>query len=99
MNLLTNKAKGDFLHWLFLKDVNINKYDFSLDLLKSMQYSFIVDWFDSVEIYISISKMDLLNGFSYTVLSNKKSFGGKENTRVEAIEKAILKANEIYNNH
>lgn len=95
--ILNGKAKIDFEN--YIRNLEVAPYVVMLDEIpKCYLYALIIEWLDSVKIFISISKLELSNGFSYSVLSEKLGFGGKEKTRQEATEKAIEKAVEIYNN-
>lgn len=85
---LTRKAKEDFSYKYNMS--NFNEYS---DVL---QNALIIEFFDSVGIYILITDFDgddfwcEFNGLGYSIL-------GK--TRQEATEKAIIKANDFYNEH
>nr|WP_317633104.1 hypothetical protein [uncultured Flavobacterium sp.] len=83
---LTGKAKEDFSYKYNMS--NFNEYS------EVLQNALIIEFFDSLGIYILITDFDdydfwcEFKGLSYSIL-------GK--TRQEAIEQAIIKANEIYN--
>ena len=87
---LTGKAKEDFEKW-YLKEY---RDAWGMELLWfdttpfSMQYGVYVDFFDFNNIWIQ-------NGI---IIANNKFYYYGGNTRTEARQKAIEKANEIYNN-
>ena len=90
--ILTEKAKKDFKEFLY------NKYDVLYELKdyhKTMLYAEIIDWFDSVGIYITSDYFELNNGFYSEILNS--DFEIIKPTRQEALTEAIKKANEIYN--
>ena len=90
--ILNGKAKKDFKEFLY------NKYDvlYKLkDYHKTMLYAEIIEWFDSVGIYITSDYFELNKGFYSEVLDS--NFAIVKPTRQEALTEAIKKANEIYN--
>lgn len=97
--ILTGKAKEDFENWVY----NNTEYLYCevYDTPEKLLYSLIIDWFDSVGIYISITpsipigyeKPDCFM-FSIGIGTNRL----KISSRHEATKQAIIKANEIYNN-
>lgn len=91
--ILTGKAKKDFKKFLY------NKYGVLYELKdyhKTMLYAEIIDWFDSVGIYITFDYFDLNKCF-YSEISNYNNFS-ITGTRQECVKNSILKAKEIYNN-
>ena len=103
--VLTGKAKEEFFNWLDNQGVNgidISNWEFEkFHLLSNVsQNSLIIEWFDSVGIYIEISFYDDCY-WTYNIYSNKpvleKETANICNNRQEATEEAIKKANEIYN--
>jgi hypothetical protein len=87
--LITGKAERDFYKWLFEKH-NLQPYNIFNRIFTN---ALIIEWFDSVGIYINII------GYSKTkwrvlVRSNYDEYF---NSRQQATEEAIKKANEIYN--
>lgn len=94
--ILTDKAKQEFILW-YLK----SEYNFAFDgLSNNFQNALIIEWFDSVGIYI-FTDID----WQYKYFNYKLEYKYKEvdydyvfNTRQEATTKAIDKANEIFNN-
>jgi hypothetical protein len=95
--ILTNKCKEEFEKWL-----NYDLFNYTNRLDKTMQQSKIIEFFDSVGIYIQIDCGNLRHSenkeicFQGGVLKNP--FGEVFNTRTEATQSAITKANEIFNN-
>lgn len=93
---MNGQAKIDFEN--YVSNLKVAPYICMLDSIpKSYLNALIFDFFDSVGIYISVNKMELLDGFSYTILKEKYSYGAKEINRILATEKAIEKALELYN--
>lgn len=108
--ILTGKNKRTFLKWLKIR-VNsklheIYKIEFWFNLQdESFKITLIIEWFDSVGIYIIISPSDNPKNWFYTILGEDilspfyqmyQSLDDFEN-RQEALTEAIKKANEIYN--
>ena len=104
---LTGKCKEDFEEWydkqhleLPLKNVPYETIGFE-SICESMQYGVYVDFFDSVNIDISV-KLSGYFKFDYSI-KDKESHSllfteyDWSNSRLEARTKAINKANEIYN--
>lgn len=98
--ILTDKCKEEFEKWI---DYDLFNYNYRLD--KTMQQSKIIEFFDSVGIYISINYVSIHNeltlkkGFQALVcFKNKSTMFREVNTRTEATQSAITKANEIFNN-
>ena len=93
--ILTGKCKEDFYKWYVRTgNVHYSAPNLFLRLPKSMQYGVYVDFFDSVEIRIS------MNQFKNTYWYDIEKTGDESDelkTRQEAREQAILKANEIFN--
>ena len=87
--ILTNKAKEDFKEWVFenyyFQDLNVL---YPLHLIDAL----IIEWFDSVGIYIEIIRNE--GSFDY-VVGERWDYGF--DTRQDATTQAIKKANEIYN--
>lgn len=110
--MLKGQAKEDFEKWLrrtelineftllpWIKDKNIGIQFYSLPF--SMQHGVLVDWFDSVGIYISISHNEVNRKYYYDISTKPMSNDITTYsiyTRTQARQKAIEKANEIYNN-
>lgn len=98
--MLTDKCKKDFLIWLKAQDVA--PYPVMFDELPDIiKKTYIIEYFDSVGIHISIKVFkDHCNdiGFEYSVVSKKNDSEIKYlHSRSLAIDLAIEKANEIYN--
>ena len=110
--ILTGETKEDFEKWLHSNDVLIKDgiYDDTYltdifeDLPLNLQYASIIEWFDSVGIYISINYVDfydeLRNNTGFETYVTNKGLSVKfrsVSSRQYAIKQAIKKANEIYN--
>ncbi len=107
MELLTGKCKEDFQKWFLLNNGYISLSDrYYLEFLEmpiSFQYGVLVDFFDSVGIYVEITNRvigwnDNIIEFMPTFLQKNRITRGNHNkTRPEARKQAIIKANELYN--
>ena len=110
--ILTGETKLDFERWLHSNDVLIKDgiYDdtYLTDVFDklplNLQYASIIEWFDSVGIYISINYVDfydeLRNNTGFETYVTNKGLSVKfrsVSSRQDAIKQAIEKANEIYN--
>ena len=101
--ILTGETKEDFERWLHSNDVLIKDgiYDdtYLTDVFDklplNLQYASIIEWFDSVGIYITSDYFELNKGFYSDILNS--NFAIVKPTRQEALTEAIKKANEIYN--
>ena len=101
--ILIGKAKEDFETWLYSNDVLIKDgiYDDTYlievfdELPLNLQYASIIEWFDSVGIYITSDYFELNKGFYSEILN--ENFEIIKPTHQEALTEAIKKANEIYN--
>ena len=109
--ILTGKAKEEFFNWLDNQGVNgidISNWEFEkFHLLSNVsQNSLIIEWFDSVGIYIMPEICSIKGIFTATIFHEKyRTKTGRTisvienfNSRQEALTEAIKKANEIYNN-
>lgn len=103
--ILTGKAKEDFVKWLNKEMYYLGRHNFEdrdnniEDLSDNFQNTLIIEWFDSVGVYINSSGLTLSKTFISDVSVNNNceyNYDGFR-TRKEAIEQAIKKANEIYN--
>ena len=99
--ILTGKAKEEFFNWLDNQGVNgidISNWEFEKfhSLSNVSKNSLIIEWFDSVGIYITSDYFELNKGFYSEILES--NFEIIKPTRQEALAEAIKKANEIYNN-
>ena len=100
--ILTGKAKKDFIKWLYFKH-NLQPYNLFNEII---QYALIIEWFDSVGIYIMPEICSIKGIFTATIFHEKyRTKTGRTisvienfNSRQEALTEAIKKANEIYNN-
>ena len=107
--VLTGKAKEDFLEWLnkemyYLGRNNFEDRDNNIeDLSDNFQNALIIEWFDSVGIFVSINYVDFYNeirndkGFEAYVTKGISVKFRSVSSRQEATIQAIKKANEIYN--
>ena len=98
--ILTGKAEEEFFDWLDNQGVNgidISNWEFEkFQLLSNVsQNALIIEWFDSVGIYITSDYFELNKGFYSEILN--ENFEIVKPTRQEALTEAIKKANEIYN--
>ena len=93
--ILTGKASKDFIKWLHFKH-NLQPYNLFNEII---QYALIIEWFDSVGIYVNSSGLTLSKTFISDVSVNDNCEYNYDGfiTRKEATEQAIIKANEIYN--
>ena len=106
---LTGKCKEDFEKWFYINDgikqsmaqfSDLTLYAF-LQLPQSMQYGVYVDFFDSVDIYITDAYLDNLfkNRYYYEVaaLDGETIIEARSEVRIEVRIEAIKQANKIYN--
>ena len=104
--ILTGKAKEDFYYYVFnnikeqlfgdLQDV----YDYIYSLPISYNHALIIEWFDSVGIYVFIERATYVfkPNFIYRIDVIDDLYEGYScATRKEATKEAILKCNTIYN--
>ena len=106
---LTGKCKEEFEKWYvitYFKDsmpLSIQEHCAILecfdDCFKSMRYGVLVDYFDSVGVYISLDWYKCHNpGYEYFETDiNNYTLNERFNTRPEARTEAIEKANELRN--
>ena len=96
---LTGKAKESFIDYLDkTNQIKIEKGILNLhwqDLPEKFKNALIIEWFDSVGIYITSDYFELNKGFYSEILDS--NFAIVKPTRQEALTEAIKKANEIYN--
>lgn len=111
--MITGYALRDFLKWLNDSEqknqdyVSVNKFgttSIPFEILrKEFQETLIINWFDSVGIYIEISGVKYQSeypDFTYNIQEDGTLNGFTSEifiSRKEALETAIKKANEIYN--
>ena len=105
--LLTNKAKEDFENYVLNKnlghdsEVLISVYNQETlfidykDVKKTLLNALIIEWFDSVGIYITSDYLEVNRVFYSEILN--ENFEIVKPNRQEALTEAIKKANEIYN--
>lgn len=99
---LTGIAKERFIEW---KNENYPTDLFCAftSMTESSKNALIIDWFDSVGIYIQDWGLEMVDGdfgFDSQVLCGKQlheTQSGFAKTRSESIESAIIKANELFN--
>ena len=108
--ILTGKAKEEFFNWLDNQGVNgidISNWEFEkFQLLSNVsQNALIIEWFDSVVVYINTTYEEYediqVKNFpvkikTWSVWINELLLEGF-NSRQDALTEAIKKANEIYN--
>ena len=87
--ILTGKCKEDFIKTKIGNEINL--FESMLPIYKN---ALLIDFFDSVGIYINIRRTN--NEFMSYITNDESSFYKK--IRQEALSEAIKKANEIYNN-
>lgn len=111
--MLNGKAKEEFLKYYWETQIKPLKFSvcsqsdlgaFFETIIPQLQQALIIEWFDSVQIFISINYVNFINeltsakGFESMVTNKHITTRFREvNTRTEATTKAIEKANEIYN--
>lgn len=89
---LSGKCKEDFLNKTMYNEQTFDIYN------EIFQNSLIIEWFDYVEIYIGVySGIDNLFDSEIMVKQDRTDCGQFFNNRQEATNKAIEKANELYN--
>lgn len=94
--ILTQKAKEDFINWIKEKHYPISLWALEEGLIwRSVEYALIIEWLDSVEIYI-IPFMEDDDWQVEIRYGDSVCFNNNFNSRQEATKSAIEKANEIY---
>ena len=97
--ILTWKCKEAFIDYLDkTNQITIEKGILKLhwqDFPEKYIHALIIDFFDSVGIYVNSDYFELNKGFYSEVLDS--NFAIVKPTRQEALTEAIKKANEIYN--
>ena len=94
--ILTDKAKEDFKEWVFenyyFQDLNVL---YPLHLIDTL----IIEFFDSVGIYIEIHYSRILGDKFLCIVNTEANYNltSYQDSRQQATEQAIKKANEIYN--
>lgn len=105
MSLLTGKAKEGFEKWARYDkyteakiDSNLSNCNFNSEYYKKItKNSLIIEWLDSVGIYINIVSDFELNFWCRILYESRVIVGPDVKSRTEAIEDGIKKANKIYN--
>ena len=103
--ILTGKAKLDFETWLNKEMYYLGRHNFEdrnnniEDLSDNFQNALIIEWFDSIGIYVNSSGLTLSKTFisDVSVDNNCEYNYDGFRTRQEALTEAIKKANDIYN--
>ena len=102
--ILTGKAKEDFYKYINIEDYKLFDYVRKKYANEIVLNALIIEWFDSVGIYISINYVDFYDefrnntGFETYVTNKGLSVKFRSvSSRQEATVQAIKKANEIYN--
>ena len=94
--ILTDKAKDDFKEWVFenyyFQDLNVL---YPLHLIDTL----IIEFFDSVGIYIEIHYSRILGDKFLCIVNTEANYNltSYQDSRQQATEQAIKKANDIYN--
>lgn len=94
--MLTQKALNDFNEWRWENNTHHIEFDLLPEILK---YALIVDWLDYVSIVIDINS-EYYDGYHFwweLNISNAEISESGFETRKEALQSAIKRANEIYN--
>lgn len=106
--ILTGKAKEDFYNFCKNKGLeNFHNKSYALEVCKTFWKALIIEWLDSVGIYIQPKRFTHCLEFQdwYFMITDKKGIHLnnflenriKIDSRQQATEQAIIKANEIYN--
>ena len=101
--ILTGKAKEDFYKYINIEDYKLFDYVRKKYANEIVLNALIIEWFDSVGIYVSINYVDFYNeirndkGFEAYVTKGISVKFRSVSSRQEATIQAIKKANEIYN--
>lgn len=107
--ILTGKTKEDFEKWLNKEMYYLGRHNFEdrdnniEDLSDIFQNALIIEWFDSIGIYIEVYRHNnrpTVQGFNSRIVRRINGYYEcctAVDTRKEATEEAIKKANEIYN--
>lgn len=95
--ILTGKANKDYEVWLYENHTNYWRLAWG-KLPESAQMAMIIEWLDSVGIYISLYHHPISLGVSYNInIHERRIYGKVSGNRQEATKQAIIKANELYN--
>lgn len=100
--ILTDNAWENFNTWLDSDEDNLCGLDL-FQLNNSSINALIIDWLDSIEIYILVDY--IIDAFDVEIKDYrdhskecKRYYISEKPSRQEALEEAIKKVNEIYNN-
>jgi hypothetical protein len=99
---LTGKCKEDFEKWFKDKYLKLDSsfcnrfFNKRIFTPNAMRYGVYVDFFDSVDINLTVSYDSMISAFNWWVES-ANNYSGKKRSRPEARTAAIQKANELYN--
>ncbi|WP_353166716.1 hypothetical protein [Empedobacter brevis] len=94
---LTGKAREDFKKWFIETKDLYDSFENELRLMCDTRLNaLIIEWFDSVGIFINTVRLHSIWNYSFWFNHNRYQ-EYNFNTRQEATEQAIIKANEIYN--
>lgn len=100
MNLLTGKAKEDFINYVWsssFEKEDYKEYENYLDNQKENHtYSDIIGWLDSVGMVIGLTYFKLGGGYFEWRIHYTRYFG-KGDSRHEATTESIKQSNIIYN--
>ena len=99
---ITGKAKEDFFLWLY-QEYDFTRITFNELYPVNLKESLIIEWLDSVGIYIEVGAICIYGyaRYDYNIQENNTlngMSGHTFSTRHEATQQAINKAIEIYNN-
>lgn len=90
--ILTGQAKKDFISFMCKTHPNIRWHEYET-MTDSMINALIIEWFDSVGIYVNAIRFNDNWKFIVDFVYQDRKY----KTRQEALIFAITKANEIYN--
>lgn len=96
---LTGKAKEDFEKYTFgshIEDIYLLRLDIFKERKLCVQQAQIIEWLDSVGIFIGLTYFKLGGGYFEWRIHYTRHFG-QGDTRAEATTEAIKQANIIYN--
>jgi hypothetical protein len=94
--ILTDKAKEDFLKWFDNEYMELAcEYDGYFNMPITSLNALIIEWLDTIDIKIHVYYGIISNSWGFMFNNSTDNFLPSRN---EAIRRAILKANEIYNN-
>ncbi|WP_312312173.1 hypothetical protein [Empedobacter brevis] len=94
---LTGKAKEDFKKWFIETKDLYDSFENELRLMSdTCLNAHIIEWFDSVGIFVNTVRLEGVWNYSFRFKHNRYQ-EYNFNTRQEATEQSIIKANDIYN--